>query len=203
MPVLISALRQTSPEQVTVCLEDGREIRATVGVVAELRLYAGRGLEEQELQQLRSSASVALCRNRAMELLSYRPMSCRELRDKLIRKGEDEGCADAAVQWLAEHGLLDDARYAGMVVRHYAGKGYGAGRVRQELQRRGLPRELWEDALAEIPDPDERLDAFLSSRLKDPDDRAQVQKISAALLRRGFSWEEIRAALARFRAESD
>ena len=36
-------------------------------------------------------------------------------------------------------GFLNDGRYAALVVRHYAGKGYGPARVRQELQRRGVP----------------------------------------------------------------
>ena len=202
MSVLISALHQTSPERVTVALDDGSEIKATLGVVAELRLYAGRRLTEAELQTLRASAALALCKNRGLELLSYRPMSAKELRDKLTEKGEEPAAAEAAVTWLCEHSFLDDARYAGMVVRHYAGKGYGAGRIRQELQRRGVPRELWEGALTELPESDDKLDRFIASRLKDPSDRAQVQKVSAALYRRGFSWEEIRAALARFRADA-
>ena len=202
MSVLISALHQTSPERVTVALDDGSEIKATLGVVAELRLYAGRRLEEAELQTLRASAALALCKNRGLELLSYRPMSAKELRDKLTEKGEEPAAAEAAVTWLCEQGFLDDARYAGMVVRHYAGKGYGAGRIRQELQRRGVPRELWEEALTALTESDDKLDRFIVSRLKDPSDRAQVQKVSAALYRRGFSWEEIRAALARFRADA-
>ena len=202
MSVLISALHQTSPERVTVALDDGSEIKATMGVIAELRLYAGRRLTEAELQTLRTSAALALCKNRGLELLSYRPMSAKELRDKLTEKGEEPTAAEAAVTWLCEQGFLDDARYAGMVVRHYAGKGYGAGRIRQELQRRGVPRELWDEALTELPESDDKLDRFIASRLKDPSDRAQVQKVSAALYRRGFSWEEIRAALARFRADA-
>ena len=202
MSVLISALHQTSPERVTVALDDDSEIKATLGVVAELRLYAGRRLTEAELQTLRASAALALCKNRGLELLSYRPMSAKELRDKLTEKGEEPAAAEAAVTWLCEHSFLDDARYAGMVVRHYAGKGYGAGRIRQELQRRGVPRELWDEALTELPESDDKLDRFIVSRLKDPSDRAQVQKVSAALYRRGFSWEEIRAALARFRADA-
>ena len=202
MSVLISALHQTSPERVTVALDDGSEIKATLGVVAELRLYTGRRLTEPELKELRASAALALCKNRGLELLSYRPMSAKELRDKLTEKGEEPAAAEAAVVWLCEHSFLDDARYAGMVVRHYAGKGYGAGRIRQELQRRGVPRDFWDEALTELPESDDKLDRFIASRLKDPSDRAQVQKVSAALYRRGFSWEEIRAALARFRADA-
>ncbi len=201
MALSIKSLRQTSPERISLELSNGEEIRATMGLAAELRLCAGKVLEEQELETLRSSAALALCKNHGMELLSYRPMSARELRDKLEQKGETAENAEAAADWLQSRGFLDDERYAGMVVRHYAGKGYGAGRIRQELQRRGVTRELWEEALKELPEQEDKIDKFLSSRLKDPGDRAQVQKVSAALLRRGYSWEEIRAALARFRAD--
>ena len=201
MEVSIKSLRQTSPERVSVELDSGEEIKATLALVAELRLFAGKELEERELEALRSSAALALCKNRGMELLSYRPMSAKELRDKLVQKGETSENAAAAADWLQTRGFLNDQRYAGMVVRHYAGKGYGTSRIRQELQRRGIPRELWEEALEEYPEQEDKIDSFLRSRLKDPGDRAQIQKASAALLRRGFSWEEIRAALARYRAD--
>ena len=199
MPVSIRALRQTSNERISIELDSGEEIKATLSLAAELRLFAGKALEDAELESLRASAALSLCKTRAVELLSYRPMSARELRDKLTQKGESPEAASAAVDWLCEKGLLDDGRYAGMVVRHYAAKGYGQSRVRQELQRRGVPRELWEEALRELPEPEDKLDAYLASKLKGPGDRAQVQKVSAALIRRGFSWEEIRAALARYR----
>ena len=88
--------------------------------------------------------------------------------------------------------------YASAVARHYAAKGYGAGRVRSELRRRGVERELWDDTISALPESDDRLDAFIARRLKDPNDRDAVRKISAALFRRGYSWEEIRSALRRF-----
>lgn len=203
MPVSIKSLRQTSAERASIELDTGEEIKASLSLIAELRLYAGKMLEEQELEALRSSAGLALCKTRAVELLSYRPMSAKELRDKLQQKGEAPENAEAAVAWLQEKGLLDDGRYAGMVVRHYAGKGYGQGRIRQELQRRGIPRDLREEALEQLPEQEDKIASFLRSRLRDPEDRAQVQKVSAALIRRGFSWEEIRAALARFQADGE
>ena len=49
----------------------------------------------------------------------------------------------------------------------------------------------------------DRIDKFIAARLKDPEDRDQVRKVSAALARRGFGWDEIREALASFRAELD
>ena len=74
-----------------------------------------------------------------------------------------------------------------MVVRHYAAKGYGAGRIRNELFRRGVPKELWDDALSEMPVQDDAIDKFVRSRLTDPSDRAQIKKVTDGLVRRGYS----------------
>lgn len=200
---IVSALRQTSPGRVTVTLCGGEEIKTTLNVVTDLRLYAGRELDGEELKELRAASASALARNRAMELLSRRPMSEKELIDKLTRKGEDEETAADCARWLRENGFLNDESYAAAVARHYAAKGYGPGRVRAELSRRGVDRELWDDTLEAMPENTDKLDRFISSRLTDPEDRDQIRKVSAALYRRGYSWEEIRSALRRFNAETE
>ena len=96
------------------------------------------------------------------------------------------------------------AAYAGGIARHYAASGYGPGRVRQELQKRGVPRELWDDVLAQLPDSADAIDGFLKKKLggRTPD-RAALKKLSDALLRRGFSWSDIRPALNRLGEEID
>ena len=109
-----------------------------------------------------------------------------------------EGVADR----LEELGLLNDGEYARTVVRHYTGKGYGVRRLRDELYLRGVPREYWEDALAEVqPDGDEVYD-LARKKLRDGEPtRENLKKVSDYLARRGFGWEEISAALDRLRGE--
>ena len=199
----VTALRQTAPDRVTVCLSGGEEIPTTLNVVADLRLYAGCELEEEVLRKLRDASSLALTKNRALEMLSRRAMSAKELSDKLIRKGETEENAAAAVRWLLDNRLLDDESYAAAIVRHYAAKGYGEGRIRQELYRRGIGRELWDAALGEKPEETDALDRYIASHLRDAKDREQLRKVSAALYRRGYGWEEIRAALRRCSVETE
>ena len=199
--MLISDIRQTSPGRMTVGLDNGSEIKTTLGVVTDLRLFSGRELDEEELETLKTASERALARERAIEMLSRRSMSRAEMVKKLIEKGEDEDTAEYCADWLVEHSLIDDESYAAAVARHYAAKGYGAGRVRAELGRRGISRELWEDALSSMPENDDKIDRFISARLTDPDDRDAVRKISQALFRRGYSWDEIRSALERHRAE--
>ena len=196
--MLITALKQTSSEHVTVCLDDGGEIRTTLGVVTELRLFNGRELDGDALNRLQQQSGRALAREKALQLISQRQMSRRELGRKLKEKGFAPETADYCVDWVTERGLLNEESYAAAIVRHYAAKGYGESRIRQELQRRGLPRELWEGALAAMPEDTSKIDRFIAQRLTDPNDRDAVRKLTAALFRRGFGTEEIRGALARF-----
>ena len=51
--MVISALRQTSPGRLTVCFEDGEELKSTLGVVTDMRLYSGRDLDDDTLEELR------------------------------------------------------------------------------------------------------------------------------------------------------
>ena len=199
----ITSLKQTTAEHVTVVLEDESEVKTTLGTVTELRLFAGRELSDRDMDILRRESKKALSREKALELVSQRQMSASELNKKLRDKGADEETADYCVQWILERGLLDEERYAAAVVRHYAAKGYGEGRVRQELMRRGVPRELWDDALSTMPEDTSRLDRLVASKLRDPGDRDAVRKLSASLYRRGYSGEEIREALERARASFD
>ena len=150
-------------------------------------------------------ASVEAAKKRALWLLDKRDYSRAELKKKLTEKGFEDAAADAALDRLSELGFVDDARYAPIVVRHYAAKGYGARRVRQELGRRGIPKDFWDAALAEMPEQEESVDRLLRARLRGADltDRAALKKASDALVRRGYAWDEISAALERLRAEQE
>ena len=141
-------------------------------------------------------------RNRALRLLDKRDYSRKMLLDKLTEKGISPADAEEAADWLCSVGLVDDRRYAGLVVRHYAAKGYGERRVRDELYRRGVPKELWDEALAEMPEQDDTLDRLIRSKLggKEPS-KENLGRVSAALQRRGYGWQEIREAIERLNIE--
>jgi len=201
--MVVAQLKSTSPNHVTVLFEDGSEIRSTLNVITDCRLYSGRDLGSEELENLRKSSEKALSFEYAAELLSRRQYSEKELHDKLIKKGLSEEIAVYCVRHMRENGLMDDGSYAAAVARTYSARGYGAGRIRSELSRRGVSRELWDGCIEEAPVNTDKLDRFISVRLKNPDDPNQVRKVIAALLRRGFAYTEIREALARFNAQAE
>ncbi len=191
-------------ERVLVYLEEGDPLRITSHELLQFGLYQGMDLSPELVLQLQNAASRSQCRAVAARLASGRMMSRKELLEKLSCKGVAPDMAEETADWLESLGALDDAAYAGVIVRHYGGSGYGPGRVRQELQKRGVPRELWDEALAQLPDSAAAIDRFVQSKLRGrTPDRAALKKLSDALLRRGFAWHDIRPVLNRLGEEID
>lgn len=191
-------------ERVLVYLEEGDPLRITGHELLQFGLYPGMDLSPQLVVQLQAAGQRSESRVKAARLASGRMMSRKELTDKLSRKGIDPDTAEETADWLESLGAVDDAAYAGIIARHYAASGYGPGRVRQELQKRGVSRELWDDALSQLPDSADAIDRFLQKKLSGrTPDRALLKKLSDALLRRGFSWSDIRPALNRLGEEID
>jgi len=180
-------------------LDSGQSLLVSVAHISDYSLYTGRELSEEELKELSEAVAKSSAKDRAFRIISNRNMSHDEMRKRLIEKGETPEVAEETADWLEDIGILNDTEYAGMIVRHYTARGYGAGKVKNELFRRGVDRSLWEDALEQIPENSDAIDKFIAARLKNgKPDRAETKKVSDALFRRGFSWDEIRSALSRY-----
>lgn len=191
------------PDGPLVCtLETGERLKVPTFLAADLNLYAGRELSEDELSTLRAAIARARTRQRAVRTLSSTAISRATLEKRLTDKGAVPEDAQDTVQWLDELHLLDDAAVAEQVVQSAVRKGYGRRRIEQILYEKRIPREYWQDALAAIPDMDGALDSFLHRALdgKAVDDKL-LKRTTDALLRRGHSWSDIRTALTRYRAD--
>ena len=122
-------------------------------VFALSRLKPGDSLSEEALRELQERSDARRAREKALYLLERRSHSKRELVEKVARTAASREAAQAAADRLEELGLLDDAAYAqGLARELFERKGFGARRVRQELLRRGVSRELAEEALAPYED---------------------------------------------------
>ena len=184
-------------------LEDGSILRLGESEVIDFALYTGKELTDREAEALLDSARRSVLKEKALDLLTRKPQSRKELERKLKEWGAGEAESAALCDRMEELGYLNDASYAAQVVRYYSAKGFGEKKLRDELYRRGIPREMWDDALEQAQDPAEAIDAFVAKKLAGKDlDRKQLQKVSAALARRGYSWSDINDALRRYGAET-
>ena len=172
---------------------DGSSLRLYRQTVEDFRMYPG--LEIADLQALRDHDSRYSAKMRAVRIISASAVSRRDLETRLIRKGESEEQARAAVEWLADLNLVDDRQTAKQIVERCIHKGYGLQRAKQALYEKQIPKALWEEALEDYPDQLERIADFLRSKLKDPDDPKQVKRAIDAALRRGHSYGDVKRAL--------
>ncbi|MCI9643705.1 MAG: regulatory protein RecX [Oscillibacter sp.] len=188
--------------RILVFLEDGACLKITEQELLDFGLRSGDQLDQEALGRLKEAAGVSNTRAAAADLIGKRAMSRRDLERKLQEKGASGAEARYAAEWLEAIGALNDAEYAAALARHYSRLGYGPARVREKLYEKGVPRELWEDALEELPEDGGQVDAFLRNKLRGrtPDEK-EKRRLTNALLRRGFPWGEVKSAWRRMGEE--
>jgi regulatory protein len=188
-----------TPDTFEAEFDDGAQFKVNVALIADYSLYTGRTFEKTEYEALTKAAGLFSAKKRALRILGKRQLSRREITERLVEKGESPETAEEAVDWLTDIGAVNDPEYAAIIVRHYAARGYGVMRIKDELYRRGIDRELWEDALGARPEENDGAYVYLLSRLKGQvPDRDESRRLQDALCRRGFSWEEARDAIQRY-----
>lgn len=184
-------------------LEDGSILRLGEGEVVDFALFAGKELTDGEAEELTAAARRTGWKEKTLSLLTRKPQSRGELERKLAEWGAGPQEAGDICDRLEELGYLNDAAYAAQVVRWFSARGYGERKLRDELYRRRIPRELWEEAMEQAADPADSIDAFLQKKLRggQPGDPRELKRASDALARRGYRWDEINAALRRWGAQ--
>lgn len=182
-------------------MEDGSILRVGERELLNFALYGGKELTQQEILDLQQSVHSGGLKEKALNLLTRKPLSRRELERKLKEWEASPDEVEAICDRMEELDFLNDGRYGELVVRHYVAKGYGGQKLRAELSRRGIPREFWEDALGQVEDNAPAIDQFIEKKLKGTADPKAMKKVSDALLRRGFSWSEVRDGMNRYGAD--
>ena len=184
-------------------LEDGTKLALYRQTVEDFGIYSGRELTEDELQSLQEAAGAMSAKMRAVRIVAASNVSKKDLKQRLIQKGENPADAADAVAWMEEMHLVDDAETARHIVSRCAAHGYGIQRAKQALYEKKIPKEYWEDALSDYPDQTQAIMSFLRSRLADRSDQREIKRATDALLRRGHSYGDVKRALEQIGTESE
>lgn len=186
-----------------ITLDNGEKLALYRQTVEDFALYTGKELSNEEWEALQESAGKMSARMRAVRIVTASAVSKRDLQERLVRKGEDPTQAREAVDWMESLSLVDDRKTAEHVVENCIRKGYGLSRAKQALYEKRIPKELWDDVLADYPDQIDKITGYLSTRLTDPEDEKQVRRAIDALIRRGHRYADIRRALSNLSIDQD
>jgi len=148
-------------------------------------------------------------KRRAMHLLGGRDYGRNELISKLKNNYSEETAINVA-DLMCEYGYVNDERYAEKLARNYITvRKYGKSRAAIMMSQKGLDRDTVDNALAKYTEEDITAEIADILRKKYADrlflegieGKKEMQKIIAALARRGYGYNDIKTALYAVRDE--
>ena len=164
-------------------------------------LKAGDEISEDRLEELVQTSACRRAKSRAIWLLDSRDYTQRGMYDKLRRLYGDYAAAYAA-SYCAEIGLIDDERFAERLAYSMSERGISDREAVRRLIAKGVPRDIAHNAVSEAQsDPAAQLDEIIKKKYATrllTGDRKEVEKVVAALARKGFGFGDIRAAVSKY-----
>lgn len=190
-------------DKVHLLLDDEYVITTDINFWLDNFIADGTEISEGEWQELVSGINYKKALNKCASLLSRREHSVKELKLKLL-KTVDEVSAQRAIDRYIEAGYLDDEHFCQSLVDYlFNTKHYSSNHIRQECFKRGVSAEIVNNIMSDL-DLDnlstivELLQTKYSARLEQENGK---EKVIAALMRKGFSYSDIKSAL--YRLEND
>lgn len=160
----------------------------------------GETITEEELASLKEEAGFRLAYEKALDLLSRRSYSKKELYQKLKLKYGDSA-SERAIEKLLYFGYLNDEEYARIYSKHlYETKKYDVRRISMELKLKGIDREIIENVTKTLDnEPITRIIEMLSTKFSNGfKDEKTKKRFVAKLQRMGYSWNDIKSAFREF-----
>jgi regulatory protein len=147
-------------------------------------------------------------REKCLRLLAARARSAAELRQRLRAGGFAEGVIEGVLADLAAAGLVDDAEFArAWVVSRQAAGGMGRERLRWELRRKGVSKELigrvLEEAVSEEMELGQALALARKRLTRAPQDAKSLARLRRLLLSRGFGFGTVEMVMRRVVSEEE
>ena len=197
---VVTAIERSGRHNVLVTINEEIQLMLSRDIWAERPLSEGEELNFAEFSQWLLPRQYPEALNKAVALLAQRARSGGEIRQKLERAHYLEDTIDMVLYKLEKERLLDDEAFAREFSASCARRQMGKSRIRMELVRKGLPRELIDRIMEELPQEEAddaaiRLAQKLLRRHNGEDTRKEMQKVLAAMARRGYSYEDSKEAI--------
>jgi regulatory protein len=198
----ITAIEQQkrNPERVNVFLDGAFAFGLPLNAVVDFQLKSGRQLTPIEIEELKELDDTAKATDSAIRLLTSRPRSVREIRDRLRRKEYGDETIDRVIERLREWRYIDDEAFARYWVENReSNRPRGRRLLQQELRMKGVERETVSNAIDEA-EIDERAGALEIARVKMRSYRGEEEtvarrRLGAFLARRGYGYDVVKPVL--------
>lgn len=179
-------------------VEDTFALGVDEDIVIKYSLSPGKEVSDTFIEDVVKAEEVNKAFNCAVNLLSFRSRSTKELMVKMKQKGFEEESIQKAIEKLVYYGYLNDYQFSTQWVSDKQRfKKAGKNLLKQELYQKGIEKEIIEQVLQEnVNEEDEYQRALELAEKKvktlGKDDRnAKYRKLSGLLARKGYSFDII------------
>ncbi len=181
---------------VLVNINTGESIRFPYDVFKLYKLDRGKSIDHTEYQQLKDESNRFECNRKALDFLSIRSRSYREMENYLFRKGFSSDIIREVLNRLNEKGYLDDLEFAKKFITYKRKrKVIGKNLLKKELFRKGISREIVRKAIRETGSDSidfEEVVQLAKKKLKGlKNSKNKATKLAYYLNQRGFEQETI------------
>lgn len=170
------------------------EIRSLSNEAQTLLLTEGAEIPECLYQKILNGIVGIRAKKRVLYMLEKMDRTEIQLREKMQQNGYPKECIDAAISYAKSFHYIDDLRYAKTYVRYQQQK-KSRQRLRTDLMKKGVAKQLIEQALEEefVSDERRKILELLEKKRYDctTKDRKEQQRMYQFLLRRGYKSSDI------------
>lgn len=196
--MIIASLKRKKAD-VVIIFDDGTFTSLDHRVVYDNGLRKFDEINDDKLAALKYKSGILQIKDSAFRFLARRLHSSQELKTKLIKKGFDKSFVNDVIQQLAEQKYLDDEQFAKLVVEEKTvKKRFGVNKVKAELLKKGIDREIIDYVLSDHNDElNEDNALYLAQkkikllREKTNDKRKLKEKLFSYLLGKGYTTDII------------
>ena len=180
-----------------ISLSNGEEVLIDNDVCSDNYLKKGDEISEEKLNDLVFQSQYHRAKSRAVWYLDRKDRTAKDLYNKLCLAGFDKKAVVKVIARLQEVGLIDDLRFAENYASRLMEGNVSKREALQKMLQKGVPYDMAKDDLAEC-DSDEgaQIEALINKKYRT---KLMVEggkeKVYAALIRKGFSYEAVKNAL--------
>ncbi len=197
MPKITKIENQKNKDRKNIYIDDKFSFGVSEILIIDYDLFVGKEISEKDIIRYKEGDNKQKCLEKSYRLLSIRPRSEKELRDKL-RERFKEGKINECINKLKDYGYIHDQEFARIWVNDRR-KQRGKKALSFELYRKGIEKDTIKEILSNINPEDEfktALDLVKSKgKFKELSKEKAYKKIGNFLSSRGFSYEIIKKVI--------
>ena len=199
----IVEIKKDKKHTVKVSFNSGKYFNFDLDFWNSLCLHEEDSISEQDLKLYLAESDYIRAKSRGMWFLDRADYSEKTLYEKIVAGGISSSAAARAVSRIKELGLIDDVRLASRLAEQMSEANISKREAYAKLYQKGIPTDIIKSVLEETDfDEISQVEAVIQKKYRTKmSNKDDIQKVYAALIRKGFSYSAVREAIKKYTQE--